>query len=230
VDPSDYSIVTNSDPSRATLTLVTCTPKWSSTQRLVVHADLDAARSGSPVGIGQAFYGEAEPDSTLGAGTGDGLGDEVPSTQTPASTQPPVETVPPVASGPALTAPVAVATSVVSETAGPGATIAATNETSDATTLPASSLAATTTTPASIERVQDEFASEAFQQGWFDDAGAVPHVLGWAALFGLIWFGSYRLARRFRKLWLGIVVSIVPIVVVLYFLYENVERLLPAAL
>ncbi|MCU1391450.1 MAG: peptidase family protein, partial [Ilumatobacteraceae bacterium] len=66
VDPSDYGIVTDSDASKATLTLITCTPKWSSTQRLVVHADLDTARSGSPVGIGQVFYGEAQPDSTLG--------------------------------------------------------------------------------------------------------------------------------------------------------------------
>lgn len=51
VTPDDYHVITDSDPSRATLTLVTCTPKWSSTHRLIVHADLDPTRSGA---IGEA--------------------------------------------------------------------------------------------------------------------------------------------------------------------------------
>ena len=222
VDPSDYGIVTASDPSKATLTLITCTPKWSSTQRLVVHADLDATRSGSPVGVGQMFYGEAQPDSTLGAGAGDGLGDEVPTSQSTAVTVPATTALVPV-----TTAPQAGAADPIATVTMDAASVASTAPTSTTTSLLP---APTTTVPASVVRVGGEFASEAFQQGWFDDAGAIPHVLGWGALFGLIWFACYRLARRFRNLWLGIAVSIVPVVVVLYFMYENIERLLPAAL
>jgi len=61
VNPSDYHVVTDSDPTKATLTLITYTPKYTSKQRLVVHAALDTSRSGSPVGVGQPYYGEANP-------------------------------------------------------------------------------------------------------------------------------------------------------------------------
>jgi len=49
VTPDDYGVISRSDESKATLTLVTCTPKWSSTHRLIVYAELDQARSG-PIG------------------------------------------------------------------------------------------------------------------------------------------------------------------------------------
>jgi len=59
VEPSDYHVVTDSDPTKATLTLITCTPKFTSKQRLVIHAELDPTRSPTPVGVGQMYYGEA---------------------------------------------------------------------------------------------------------------------------------------------------------------------------
>jgi len=49
VSPSDYHVISDSDPDRATLTLVTCHPRWTSENRLIVYADLDQARSG-PIG------------------------------------------------------------------------------------------------------------------------------------------------------------------------------------
>jgi len=66
VNPEDYSVVTTSPTAKATLTLITCTPKFTSKQRLVVHASLVADLS-SPVGRRQINYGQAgaapAPDS-----------------------------------------------------------------------------------------------------------------------------------------------------------------------
>jgi sortase A len=213
VEPSDYHVVTDSDPTKATLTLITCTPRTRSTQRLVVHAELDASLSGSPVGIGEIYYGQAGPDPGTGADT---LPDDSSAETTATEPQTPV-------------AETTSATTPASADATP-ATIELPVATAAPTTEPAT---ADSTAPATADSVIDvaaEFSDDAFQQGWFDDTSAVPHVLAWGALFGLIWYGCYRLAKRLRRLWLGIVVSIAPIVFVLYFLYENVERLLPAAL
>lgn len=59
VSPDDYHVISNSDPTRATLTLVTCHPKWTSESRLIVHADLDPNRSGQ---VGEPIItGDAEP-------------------------------------------------------------------------------------------------------------------------------------------------------------------------
>jgi len=224
VDPSDYHVVTDSDPNKATLTLITCTPKFTSKQRLVIHAELDPTRSPTPVGIGQLFYGE--DDAGFGGTTEDGLSDEGPSGETSTTSAPTTvapsttvatETTLPVDPAATSTAVAAVATAPETTT-----TVPATTTTLPATTLPA--------TPSSVVDVEAEFAEDAFQQGWFDDSAAIPHVAGWAFLFGLVWYGAYRFAKRFRNMWLGILVGIVPFVVVLYFLYENVNRLLPAAI
>src|SRR5690606_18556043 len=54
VEPSDYHVISNSDASRATRTLVTCTPRSTSTHRLIVHAEIDPSRS-APVSA-SAYY------------------------------------------------------------------------------------------------------------------------------------------------------------------------------
>ncbi len=226
VEPSDYHVVTDSDPNVATLTLITCTPKFTSKQRLVIHSTLDASRS-SAVGIGETYYGEANPDASLAVGTlpdDNGLSTDGTSTSAAAATTTVTTATAPTTvtatTNPAVVAPVDPAATTIPTTTIVGAAT---------TTVPG---AAATTAPSTISRVSvvSEFADDAFQQGWFDDGAAWPHVLGWAALFGLVWFLCYRLARRYRNLLLGIAVSIVPIVVVLYFLYENINRLLPAAI
>lgn len=228
VDPSDYHVVTDppTPPDTATLTLITCTPKFTSKQRLVVHATLDFARS-SPVGIGEIYYGEENPDASLGNDTlpDDGLSGAATTTAVPTTVAPPTTFV--------------TETTVVTETTIPAdpaatsttvaaavATVAETNTTT-AATIPATTAADPANT---VVDVESEFADDAFQQGWFDDSAALPHVIGWAVLFGLVWYGAYRFAKRFRNMWLGILVGILPFVVVLYFLYENVNRLLPAAI
>ena len=47
--------------------------------------------------------------------------------------------------------------------------------------------------------------------------------------FGLtaIAFGAYFVSRRARRNWVGALVGIIPFVIVLYFWFENVNRLLP---
>ena len=188
VNPSDYQVVTDTDPNVATLTLITCTPKYTSQQRLVIKAVLDPSR-GSPVGQPTLYYGEdpatidTSVDATLPAD------EAAPATNAPESTS-------------------------AATTAAPVTTTAAVTPTTDGAT---SAIA--------------EFAEEdAFSQGWFDDGAAWPHVIGWAALLAAVWYGCSRLAKRYRRLWLGIAIGLMPFVVVLYFFYENVNRLLPAAI
>jgi len=57
VEPTNASIVSASVPGKATLTLITCTPKASTLQRLVVHAALVESLS-SPADPAQVNYGQ----------------------------------------------------------------------------------------------------------------------------------------------------------------------------
>ena len=45
VEPTDYGVVSTTDPNIATLTLTTCHPKWSAAQRLIVSAELNKLES-----------------------------------------------------------------------------------------------------------------------------------------------------------------------------------------
>ena len=58
VEPTNASVVTASVPGKATLTLITCAPKGSTLQRLVVHAALVEALS-SPADPAQTNYGQS---------------------------------------------------------------------------------------------------------------------------------------------------------------------------
>jgi sortase A len=66
--------------------------------------------------------------------------------------------------------------------------------------------------------------------GWFDDAAAWPHVIGWGAACMLLALSASWLSRRFRSYLIGVAVVTVPFVVTLFFFYENVNRLLPAGI
>ena len=73
-------------------------------------------------------------------------------------------------------------------------------------------------------------SGDAFNQGWFADGKAWPQLIGWFVLLLLVVGGSWQLAKRNRRLWLGILVGFAPFVVVLYFFFENLNRMLPAAI
>lgn len=87
----------------------------------------------------------------------------------------------------------------------------------------------TDTSGPSRAQVTDE-SEDAFTHGWFSDSGAWPQVMLWGLALVGIWLGAYRIARAARATWVGFAVGVVPFLIVAYFWYENVNRLLPAAL
>jgi sortase A len=64
VSPSDYWVVANSDPTKATLTLTSCHPKLSAQQRIVIFSELVASES-SPVGEPVLNYGRPEEPADI---------------------------------------------------------------------------------------------------------------------------------------------------------------------
>jgi len=76
----------------------------------------------------------------------------------------------------------------------------------------------------------DDEAADAFAQGWFSDERAFDQVALWGMLLGLIGIGAAALSRAVRHNWVGALAGIVPFVVVAYFFFQNVNRLLPAAI
>jgi sortase A len=192
VAPDDYaSVIPTTDVTKATLTLVSCTPRYSATNRIVVHADLvpeqsDALTEAAPVVPGVVPEDPASvtlPDE----GTGTAVG-----TVDPATTD----------------------NSTVDSTEG---SVAGTTETTDtaATDTAAVPPAAATATP------------DAFSDGWFSDSSAIVPALLWGLLLAAIGYGIYRLSHKVRRYWVGVLAGFIPFLVVLYFFYENVNRLLP---
>ncbi|MCW2752357.1 MAG: peptidase family protein [Aeromicrobium sp.] len=68
-DPNDTQAIA-SDPSKATLSLVTCTPIGTSSHRLVVHAALDSARSSQPADAREVASSETAEVSVCGISAG----------------------------------------------------------------------------------------------------------------------------------------------------------------
>ena len=199
VGKNDYHVITDSNPKKATLTLITCTPIGTASRRLVIHADLDPAQS-SKVGKSKLFYGQEPtkivsttlPGGTPSSGTLED-GEAVPDSIVPASNLPPTN-----------------------------------DTTSTNNTAPGAVAPSDTTAPGQTDGFNT--TSDAFNQGWFSDGRAWPHVLGWGLLLIAVSLGAFQLAKRNRRLWLGFVLGVVPFVVVLYFFFENVNRMLPAAI
>ena len=69
--------------------------------------------------------------------------------------------------------------------------------------------------------------ADAFSEGWFSDPGANGQVLLWGLALAAVGILSYLLSRRTKRDWVGLTVGIVPFLVVLYFFFQNVNRLLP---
>ena len=73
VSSSDYQVIATVDPTRATLTLTSCHPKWTARERIIISAELDPAASSAPAGQAMLNYGRP-------------LGDDVPEEIAPTST------------------------------------------------------------------------------------------------------------------------------------------------
>ncbi len=187
VSPDDYAdVVPTTDATKATLTLVSCTPRYSSTNRIVVHSELLAEQSDPLTQPAPVAVGPTSPDATLpdeGVGT---------STATVAG---------PTAAG-----------TTVGTTVGTDANVPAPATTTAAGGIPTDTAAA---------------SPDAFADGWFSDSTAIPQAIVWGALLAAIAYGILRLSRKVRHYSVGILAGFAPFVVVLYFFYENVNRLLP---
>lgn len=179
VNPDEANlIIPTIDPTVATLTLVTCTPEYTSAQRLAVQAVL-------VLDVSDQVYAPA------------------PAQPVTPDTLPPEETVP-------TTTPV------------DGSTPSATSTTLVAPT--------TTVAPPADPDTEVIVDDDAFSDGWFSDTAAIPHALGWGFLLFLVGVGAYFTGKAAKRLYVCFLVGAVPFVIVMYFFFENVNRLLPPGL
>ena len=131
---------------------------------------------------------------------------------------------------PAATASTAAATTTVANgTVATGtAAAAAPSTTSTATAAPSTTDAAPIDggdAPPAAGGGEDGFANH-----WFTDKGALPQIGLWGAGAIAVVVGAYYLAKWRRNSWLGLAAGFAPFAVTLYFAYQNINRLLPAAL
>jgi sortase A len=73
-------------------------------------------------------------------------------------------------------------------------------------------------------------AASALSHGWFSDDRAFAQIALWGTLLSATAIWSTRLSRRAHRNSVGALAGAVPFLVALYFLFQNVNRLLPAAL
>ena len=72
-----------------------------------------------------------------------------------------------------------------------------------------------------------DFEVETFGEGWFADPAAWPHVLGWIAALLAVVTGGWWIYRQWLNRLLAYTLATGPFFVVLYFVFQNVNRLLP---
>ena len=187
VSPDDYAaVIPTTDATKATLTLVSCTPRYSSSNRIIVHSELVAS--------------ESDPLTT-------------PTAVAPVGPTNPAGTLPDEGTVTTVTTACTVVGSVE-------ATVASVTSTTTSTTTPISG--GTTGVTGSGKP-----SPNAFGDGWFSDTSAIPQTMIWGLFVAAVAYGILWLSRKVRRYWVGILAGFVPFVVVLYFFYENVNRLLP---
>lgn len=231
VNPDDSHVVATTDPTKATLTLTTCTPVGTAKQRYILYAEFVPELS-SPVG---AYVPRGNGGAVVLPGEG---GDAAPA----ATTLPALTTAAPTSLA---------ATTVVASptTAGGGAvdtTAAGFVDDPVVSTTLADNTAVVDSAPASAQPAEgdegpatggsaalgqaSDGSEDAFSSHWFDDKAAFPQVALWGLIAMAVVVAAYLLARQLKKTWVGLAVGVVPFLVTLYFFYQNVNRLLPAAL
>jgi sortase A len=204
VTPADYDVVLTKDPDVAVLTLTTCHPKYSARERLIISSTLDVEGS-DPVGQLAIGYGQLVDNGEDTVIPGD---DPTIPTDT-AAVDPGTETDDTVPTSPGDT--------------GPGDSAPRDSVPGDA-----GSGEPGVGDPANGPSAGSEDATaDAFEEGWFSDPAAWPQVAAWGLALIAVALLAARLSRAARRNWVGLLVGIVPFVVVLYFFFENVNRLLP---
>jgi sortase A len=196
VSPDDYAaVIPTTDVTKATLTLVSCTPRYSASNRIVVRSELVPDQSDPLTEAAPVVPADVPGESA------DTLPNEDPVTA--------VDTVAPTVT----TSP----TEDTSVTTAPAAAVPP--DTGPVDTVPADTVPAIATGAAATP--------DAFTDGWFSDTTAIPPAILWGVALAAVAYGIYWVSRRFRRYWVGILAGFVPFIVVLYFFYENVNRLLP---
>jgi sortase A len=188
VSPSDYQVIATTDPTRATLTLTSCHPKYTARERIIIFAELDPDASTGVV---------AEPTINYGRP----LDEEAPADPDPSNT-------------------------VVDPDAAEVVDAPADETPADGTVSSGLDDPTMSATELDDEQINDGIA-DAFAEGWFSDPGANGQVALWGLLLAAIGAGAYLLSRKVKRDWVGLLVGIVPFVIVLYFFFQNVNRLLP---
>ena len=184
VEPTDYGVVSTTDPNIATLTLTTCHPKWSAAQRLVVSAELNELLS-DPVLRTENISDEPT--------------EEIRTASSPSESSASMST--------ATTLPAGTSTT----------TTAGMLETEP-------SQPASTPTEPSTGTLQGE---QAFSAGWFHDSTALIQALIWTTALIALRGAVTRVSARRRSWWPMLPISLAPAVIGLYFLYVNMNNLVP---
>ena len=193
VAPDDYaSVIPTTDVTKATLTLVSCTPRYSAKNRIIVRSELVPDQSDPLTEAAPVLPVAPTTDSAVT------LPDEGPVTV--------VDTVAP-------TATTATADTIADTV--PADTVPADTGPAEATPADTTSAPPATATP------------DAFSDGWFSDTSAIPPSLMWGLVLAAVAYGIYWLSHKVRRYWVGALAGFVPFIVVLYFFYENINRLLP---
>ncbi len=204
VAPNDYHVVNTTFPEIANLTLVTCHPVFSSSQRLVVNG-LIVPELSDPIG-------RAQPPADV---SGVGL---LPDEQAIAPEEPTSE---PDATEPEATEPDATETDADTGDAAPEAVG---DDRADADTPIDSSDGGNEPAPDLVS------LDEAFGGGWFDDPEAPAQVALWGGLLALIGGIGFLISRATRRDLVGFAVGVVPFGIASFFFFQNLQRLLPAGL
>ncbi len=108
-------------------------------------------------------------------------------------------------------------------TSAPSTTVASTTS----STAGNADVVAATTVPTTAAAAPAARSSDAFQKGWWSDDKAWGGVVAWGAALGAVALLAWRLSRKVHRNWVGALAGIAPFLVLLYFFYENVARLLP---
>ncbi|WP_395155801.1 sortase [Ilumatobacter sp.] len=199
-------VVATTDPTKATLTLISCEPKYTAQKRIVIFSELVDSES-APVG---------EPIINYGRPTEPGSVEVVPEPPRPdepigeSSTNTPSDRE-------QLDQPIAVDQPVVD----PNGSI--TGELGEAP------VDATLESDAEMlgTDAANEGIADAFSEGWFSDPSANGQVGIWGVALSAIAAGAYLISRKLRRDWAGALIGMLPFIVTLYFFFQNVNRLLP---
>jgi len=199
VPANRYDVVATADPSKATLTLISCHPKYTAQQRIVIYSELVSSES-APVGEPIINYGRpAEPD--------DGLGDSDIAAELPAED---------VSGSGTDTASGSESSTAVGT---PNLDGSVTGNLNDITVVDE---------PDTLEAGQvSSDIVDAFSDGWFSDPGANSQVGLWGIVLALVGMAAFAVSRKFRRDWAGALVGLMPFAITLYFFFQNVNRLLP---